>query len=50
MAKTRRQLYERLEEAIRRMHSYEEPEILAVPMVAASPSYLAWLDEQVAAE
>ena len=50
VAKTRRQLYPRVEEAIRQAHSYDEPEILAVPMAAASQTYLAWLDEQVAAE
>ena len=44
-AKSRRELYERVEEAIRRLHPYEVPEILAVEIVAGSRSYLAWLDE-----
>jgi periplasmic divalent cation tolerance protein len=47
LAKSRRELYGRIEEAIRRYHSYEVPEILAIPILAASPSYLAWLDGQV---
>jgi periplasmic divalent cation tolerance protein len=46
-AKSRRDLYDRVEEAIRRIHSYEEPEILAVPIETGSRSYLAWLEEQV---
>jgi periplasmic divalent cation tolerance protein len=49
MAKSRRDLYDRVEEAIRRVHSYEEPEILAVPIEAGSRSYLAWVEEQVQA-
>lgn len=47
VAKTRRDLYERVEEAIKSLHPYEVPEILAVPIVAASESYRRWIDEQV---
>jgi len=46
-AKTRRKLYDRVEEAIRRLHPYDVPEILAVPIVAGSQSYLAWLAGEV---
>lgn len=41
--KTRRELYGEVEQAIRELHSYEEPEIIAIPIVAGSESYLAWL-------
>lgn len=47
VAKSLRALYGRIEETIRRLHPYEEPEILAVPVVAGSPGYLKWLAEQV---
>lgn len=47
-AKSRHDRYAHIEQAIRQTHPYEEPEILAVPMTAASASYLAWLDAQVA--
>ena len=47
-AKTRGDLFARVEEAIRRIHPYEVPEILAVPVVAGSASYLAWLDAETA--
>ena len=47
VAKSRRDAYNRLEEAIRAAHPYEVPEILAVPIVAGSPDYLAWLDDQI---
>jgi periplasmic divalent cation tolerance protein len=46
-AKSRRGLYERIEEAIRRLHPYEVPEILAVEVFAGSRGYLAWLDKEV---
>jgi len=49
-AKTRGELFARVEEAIRRIHPYEVPEILAVPVVAGSASYLAWLDAETASE
>ena len=46
-AKSRRELYGRIEEAIVRLHPYEVPEILAVEILSGSRSYLAWLDEEV---
>jgi periplasmic divalent cation tolerance protein len=39
--------YEAVEAAIREIHSYDEPEIIATPIVAGSPGYLAWIDENV---
>ncbi len=47
IAKSRADLYEAVEQAIREVHPYEEPEILAVPVSAGSPSYLRWLDESL---
>ena len=49
-AKSRRELYEQIEQTIRRLHPYDVPEILAVEILAGSRSYLAWLDEQLGAE
>ena len=46
-AKSRRDLYPQIERAIRSRHPYDVPEILAVAILAGSPDYLAWLDEQV---
>ena len=45
--KSREDLYEHIEKTLKRIHPYDEPEILATPVVAGSRSYLAWLDEQV---
>jgi periplasmic divalent cation tolerance protein len=35
--------YPDLEAALKELHSYEVPEILAIPVVAGLPAYLAWL-------
>ncbi len=43
LAKTTADGYEALEAAIVAMHSYEVPEIVAVPIEAGSEAYLAWL-------
>jgi periplasmic divalent cation tolerance protein len=43
IAKTRKELYSELEQAIREAHSYDEPEIVALPIVDGSQSYLAWI-------
>ena len=43
--KTTQEAYPRVEQKIRELHSYEEPEIIAVPIVAGSPGYLQWLNE-----
>lgn len=43
LAKTEASHYAELEAAIRALHSYDEPEIVATPIVAGSAGYLAWL-------
>ena len=45
-AKTRGERFERVEAAIRRVHPYEVPEIIAMPILAGSSAYLAWLDAE----
>jgi periplasmic divalent cation tolerance protein len=47
LAKSRGELYDAIEKAIRRINPYQVPEILAVPVVAGSSDYLAWLDPEV---
>jgi len=36
-----------LEEEVKRLHSYDVPEFIAVPIVAGSANYLGWLQESV---
>ena len=46
LIKTRENLFEKIEAAIKRLHSYETPEIIAVPIIKGSREYLNWLDEE----
>jgi periplasmic divalent cation tolerance protein len=39
--------YAALEKEITRMHSYDMPEIVALPIAAGSPEYLAWVRASV---
>lgn len=43
MIKTTRTAYPAMEAAVRRLHPYELPEIIAVPVAAGLPDYLAWV-------
>ena len=43
LMKTTRERYEALEAAIKAAHPYELPEIIAVPLAAGLPAYLAWV-------
>ncbi len=44
--KTRKGLYPKLEQAIKNFHPYEVPEIIAVPIIAGSKNYLAWVEKE----
>lgn len=41
--KSRKELFSELAEQVKSLHSYEVPEILALPIVEGSPAYLDWL-------
>ncbi|MFL6712535.1 MAG: divalent-cation tolerance protein CutA [Sulfurifustis sp.] len=43
LIKTRVEDYAAVEKRIRAMHSYELPEVIAVPIVDGLPAYLSWL-------
>lgn len=45
LVKTDLDKFNQLTEQIKSLHSYEVPEILAIPIVAGSRSYLNWLGE-----
>ncbi len=47
LAKTLRSNFEELERQVRALHSYETPEIIALPVTAGSAPYLEWLDANV---
>ncbi len=49
-AKTHKSLFHEVEARIRSLHSYECPEITALPIAGGSADYLAWLNDQLTEE
>jgi periplasmic divalent cation tolerance protein len=43
IVKTRRSLLDALAARVQALHSYDVPEIIALPIVAGSPPYLQWI-------
>jgi len=41
--KSRKDLFEKLAETVKALHSYEVPEIIVLPIVEGSKAYLDWL-------
>ena len=48
LIKTRAARYPEVERAIRQLHPYELPELIAVPIVRGLPDYLEWVAEETA--
>ena len=49
-AKTTREKFDELDRAVRAIHSYETPEIVALPITVGSERYLNWLISEVKSE
>lgn len=45
--KSSRDLFAPLRAALEAVHSYELPEVVAVPIVEGSPNYLAWIEREL---
>ena len=45
--KTKTSLFKEVEEEIKKLHKYDNPEIICLPVVDGSKEYLSWVDEQV---
>ena len=45
--KSKAVLYEEIQEAIKSIHPYEVPEIIAIPIVTGSSQYLQWLENEI---
>ena len=45
VAKTKNALLKRLISAVKRLHTYDVPEIIALPIVGVNKDYLRWLNE-----
>jgi periplasmic divalent cation tolerance protein len=46
IAKTRADLFDRLQDAVKQLHPYQVPEVVAMPIVMGSSEYLAWIDAE----
>ncbi len=44
IAKSRAELFKDIEKKVKEIHSYEVPEILAVPVVLGSKDYMEWVE------
>jgi periplasmic divalent cation tolerance protein len=47
MIKTDLRNFSQLEAKVRELHSYEVPEVIALPILMGSQPYLSWISEQV---
>lgn len=47
LIKTSSAAYDELEAAVKEVHPYDTPEILAVPVTAGNADYLRWLQEEL---
>lgn len=45
--KTRAGNFNKIEKEVKRLHSYEVPEIIAIPIAAGSKKYLEWINNSV---
>jgi periplasmic divalent cation tolerance protein len=48
VVKSSRALLDELREEIERLHSYEVPEVIALPVVDGSERYLSWMNRELA--
>jgi len=48
LMKTRKDLYGAVEKAVKAIHPYETPEIIAIPIATGSKEYLKWLHDEIA--
>jgi periplasmic divalent cation tolerance protein len=46
IVKTRRERLELVMDALKQLHPYETPSILALPVIAANPAYARWIDAE----
>lgn len=50
IVKTRQDLFDPLAERVRELHSYDVPEIIAVPVTRGSEAYLRWINNSTGQE
>lgn len=50
LVKTSQERFAALARRVQELHSYEVPEVIAVPITAGNDSYLQWLHDQIVVE
>jgi len=45
--KTKKSCFKRLKLRVKALHSYQVPEIIAIPLIAGNREYLDWIEESV---
>ena len=50
ICKSQRHLFSRLSEKVKALHSYDVPEIIAMPLVEGWAPYLQWIEEETQPE
>lgn len=48
--KTKASLVEEVTSLVKTIHSYDVPEVIALPIIGGNPEYLAWIDTETDAE
>ena len=47
MMKTKKENFKKIENEVKKLHSYEVPEIISVPIVGGSKEYINWINKEV---
>ena len=47
LMKSREDLFQKIETAIKDIHTYEVPEIIAIPILTGHQPYLRWMEEEL---
>jgi len=50
LMKSRRECFDRLASLVKELHSYDVPEVIAMPIMVGNPDYLAWIEESTTPE
>ena len=45
--KSKEDLFKKILKTVKSLHSYEVPEVIALPIIEGNPDYLRWIDESL---
>ena len=45
--KSKKNLFSKIVKAVKTLHSYDVPEVIALPIIAGNKDYLKWIDESL---